>query len=157
MPKWEQNHLPAMKNKIGFRKSFHLSIIRLFIFSFSSLYCVWHDNILYFCTVDNMTILIIALCNFHFQICRINRVTIWNIKWHNFSSKVMQFSSHFFHTYNFLHIIFLHIQWYIWDPTKTERIMARESGKDRLGQVLSRNSRGYWALPLMTPRWISTN
>ena len=38
----------SKKNKIGFRKSFHLSIVSLFIFSFSFLYSVLQDNIFSF-------------------------------------------------------------------------------------------------------------
>ena len=120
--------------------------------------CTVHDLTIFFIFVLWLTWQYWSSCYaiFIFKFYRMNRVTIWNIKWRNFSCKVIQFSSQkVFYTYNFLHFFSPHTM--IWDPMKTERTMARESGKDRLGQVLSRNSRGYWALPLMTPRWIYTN
>ena len=90
-----------MKNKIEFKKSFRLSIIRLFIFLIFVLWITWHTDhrVMQFS---------------FFKFYRMNRVTIWNIKWRNFSCKVIQFSSQ---KKFFTHTIFFtffspHIQWY---------------------------------------------
>ena len=88
-----------MKNKIEFKKSFHLSIIRLFIFLIFVLWITWQ----YWSSCYAIFIFL--------KFYRMNRVTIWNIKWRNFSCKVIQFSSQkVFYTYNFLHF-FSHIQY----------------------------------------------
>ena len=102
-----------MKNKIGFRKYFQLSIFRQNIFSFSYLYCVWRDNI--FILIMWITWQYWSSCYaiFIFKFYRMNWMTLRNIKWHIFSCKVMHFSSQkiLLHIHFSSHII-LHIQWY---------------------------------------------